>query len=140
MQHRKKEHKSSVAPCRKFSVGECPYNDDKCWWNHTDKGNLSENVQCFICSKTYKSKGEMMKHRKKEHRSVVKFCDKFQEGKCGFQDDFCWFRHDEKEEIKRKIDEQMDIGNESENEESKSCESVFYETQRKLKPPIKRKQ
>merc|ERR1711947_3586 len=57
MQHRKTEHKSSVAPCRKFSVGECPYNENKCWWNHTDKENLSENVQCFICSKTYKSKG-----------------------------------------------------------------------------------
>ena len=73
IQHRKKEHERSVAPCRKFSVGDCPYNENKCWWNHTDKETLPENIQCCICSKTFKRKGEMMKQRKKDHITIVNF-------------------------------------------------------------------
>ena len=135
MQHRKKEHKSLVAPCRKYAVKMCPYIEETCWWNHNEKGPEPEKTQCFICGETFKSKGELMRHRKKEHLSIVRQCDRLREGKCGFQDEFCWFRHDNKDQIHNKTSEDMDIG--SENEDSKDSELVFHKAKGKLKPPLK---
>ena len=135
LQHRKKEHYNSVAPCRKYAEGKCPYVNETCYWNHTEKAE-SENIQCFICGKNYKGKNELMKHRKMEHINVVKLCDKFQEDRCGFQESFCWFRHDKKEQINTKEVEEMDVSSGSEDE---VIESGFYKTPRKLKPPLRDK-
>ena len=135
LQHRKKEHYNSVAPCRKYAEKSCPYSDETCYWKHTEK-DVSENIQCFICGKTYKGKNELMKHRKIEHINFVKVCDKFQEGRCGFQESFCWFKHDKKEQISIKEDEEMDVESGSETE---VAESGFHKTPRKMKPPLRKK-
>ena len=77
----------------------------------------------------------LLDHRKKDHLNIVKICNKYKERKCGFHEDFCWFRH-EKEALVNS-DEEMDIGSGSENEEYEPKKSVFHETPRKQKPPLK---
>ena len=54
----------------------------------------------------------------------------------GFQESFCWFRHDKKEQINTKEVEEMDVSSGSEDE---VIESGFYKTPRKLKPPLRNK-
>ena len=48
---------------------------------------------CSICKENFKSKSELMKHRKKEHLEKVKICWNFESSKCQFAEDMCWFRH-----------------------------------------------
>ena len=38
MKHRKKAHKEKVRQCIYFSVGNCNYDDDSCWFNHSKSG------------------------------------------------------------------------------------------------------
>ena len=133
LQHRKKEHYSSVAPCKKYAENNCPYKNETCFWNHT-KTSESENIQCFICGKTFRNKIEIMKHRKLEHIEFFKVCNKYQEGKCGFQESFCFFKHDKKEQIDVEPVEDMDVVTET---EAVVAESVFHKTPIKLKPPLK---
>ena len=92
--HRKSNHPFTVAFCSKFAEGTCHFTADSCWWNHTEKENINKNVQCFICSKTFDSKSEMMCHRKKNHSNIVRQCNLFLERRCRFQNDYCWFKHD----------------------------------------------
>ena len=99
----------------------------------------TEDTQCFFCGKTFTGKNELMKHRKREHVNIVKECDKYREGKCGFENEFCWFLHNmktaknDRKDEKNVIDNEMDI--DSESEQSKATESVFHKAQKKAKPP-----
>ena len=34
LSHRKSKHGETVASCRKYLEGKCPFSTDKCWWNH----------------------------------------------------------------------------------------------------------
>ena len=137
MKHRKKEHSYSVAPCRKFAQSNCPFIEETCFWRHTVEDNSTEHIQCYVCAKTFITKTELMKHRKKEHPSIVKECSKHQEGKCGYQEEFCWFIHSMKEvqneKKTNKFDNKMEIDGEDKDEVSNS---VFYQAQKKPKPPL----
>ena len=53
-----------------------------------DKG-----MECHYCSDKFKSKSELMIHRKNDHIEKVQFCIYFSNGKCAFGDT-CWFSHD----------------------------------------------
>ena len=75
-----------------------------------------------------------MKHRKIEHINFVKMCTKYQKGRCGFQESFCFFRHNKTEQINVKSVEEMDVDTGSEAEVD---ESGFHKTARKLKPPLR---
>ena len=44
MRHRKLEHPNTVAPCKKYLVGQCDY--EFCWWIHKD-GKPAE-IECFF--------------------------------------------------------------------------------------------
>ena len=140
MQHRKKEHYSSVAPCNKFAENSCPFVEDTCWWSHKAREISSEKLHCFICGKSFNSKMELMRHRKKEHLHLVKECTKYKNGKCGFQNDFCWFKHtldidqDRKNVNEESIEDEMEI--ENEDEKSTANNLVFHGVQRKPKPPL----
>ena len=135
MKHRKKDHYGSVAPCRKFAENNCPFLENTCFWRHTGKDNLDESMQCFICERTLTSKSELMMHRKKDHPNLVRECNNFQEGKCRFQNEFCWFKHISKasqtDKKVKPIDDEMEIDNEDE-----AAKSVFYKAQKKPKPPL----
>ena len=68
----------------------------------------------------------MMMHRKKDHKAVVKKCNLFEENKCGFKEEVCWYNHDEKVS-----EEDVDL-----DENKLSQESVFQKVQQNLDPPI----
>ena len=83
MNHRKDKHLNTVAHCRNNLKGTCSYPSRMCWWNHADP-NIGMDVdgdaiECFICSKTFQCKGSMMIHRKKDHKTVVRKCNLFEE-------------------------------------------------------------
>ena len=71
----------------------------------------------------------MMNHRKKEHFNTVKECMKFKEGKCGFLEAFCWFKHS---------GDVIEEAREDKIKETNEYESVFQKDQEKLKPPLRK--
>ena len=116
MEHRKIMHIESVAHCRNNLQGNCPYTDEKCFWNHNKE--TKENVKCFICAKSFENKNEMMKHRKREHFDIVKPCFQYSQNTCRFKDILCWFKHEE------------------ENKNSDNMNVDFREVSEDLDPPI----
>ena len=96
MSHRKEKHLESVAPCQNNLEGRCIFISSKCWWNHESIQNRSgENIECFVCNETFENKPDMMTHRKKEHSSMIRPCQNFQDNNCRYQDESCWFKHSE---------------------------------------------
>ena len=75
MYHRKSKHLNTVAFCRNKQEGHCPFADDMCWWNHVKK--LDDNIECYICNETFKTKVDLMKHRKTNHIAMVTSCSRF---------------------------------------------------------------
>ena len=131
MTHRKTEHPGSIAFCKNYAAGDCEFSSDACWWSHreqTDKGCLA----CFICSKEFKTKTEIMQHRKRNHPKVVRICEKFKENACRYTNTSCWWQHE------------MDTVNKSDEntiddeviEEECNPQSVFRTTSWNLKPPF----
>ena len=92
MNHRKQKHPNTVAACQQNMENRCKFSSEKCWWNHEFR-NISSEMSCFNCSQTFKTRGELMLHRKKEHVEKVKICWNFVSSKCQFAEDLCWFRH-----------------------------------------------
>ena len=90
MSHRKKEHKNTVAFCKNKLLDKCPFDSEKCWWNH-EKNSNTNTIECFICNQTFSTKNEMMLHRKTNHAEMVQKCTK---DRCTFQEKFCWFIHE----------------------------------------------
>ena len=132
MNHRKNKHLKTVASCRNNLKGTCSFTNKKCWWNHADpdigmdvEGDV---IECFICNVTFKSKGSMMIHRKKEHKAVVRKCNLFEENRCGFKEEACWYNHDDKNDTEEGVDD--------ENETEMQTQSVFQNAQEDLEPPI----
>ena len=128
MDHRKTKHIESVAFCRKKLQANCPYTDEKCWWNHDEK--FKENINCFICGETFDNKNEMMKHRKRKHSNLIKHCTEFSLNKCRFKDEQCWFKH--------QTEDKLEDNHEELEEEKKDddMEQVFREVTEDLDPPI----
>ena len=79
MNHRKLKHAQLVAQCKSIILnGKCRFTSEKCWWNHdAKKSDQNSAFKCFICDEVFTSKSEMMKHRKREHRSKVRKCTNF---------------------------------------------------------------
>ena len=125
MNHRKQKHIEKVAYCRKKQEGSCPFSDDKCWWNHENK---QQEVKCYVCDKIFQGKSSMMKHRKSEHTSLVRKCDKDLQNNCPFQSNTCWFLHENDMEVE---DGQEDN---TINETQKQTETLVFR-----KPPVKQK-
>ena len=134
MFHRKREHVNMVALCRKFSENSCPYLEESCFWIHSDKSLSEENTKaCFNCGKSFKSKRELMIHRKKEHIDTVRECENFKEGRCVFMEDFCWFKHS-----RNIMNDNISFEALSKNAEFEPNESVFHRAQERLKPPLRK--
>ena len=129
MKHRKESHITAVGPCRKLVDGNCNFTSESCWWNHAE--NISENVQCFICNKTFDNKTDMMGHRKKNHSSIIQKCSRFEVGECRFQKDYCWFIHrfETKDE---NTGEPKDLVDEIETDDASS---FFQDVINNTKPP-----
>ena len=55
--------------------------------------NSDYTISCYYCGNNFKSKEDLMVHRKKAHVEKVGLCKFFAEGHCERAGD-CWFRHD----------------------------------------------
>ena len=124
MNHRKQKHIEKVAYCRKKQAGNCPFSDEKCWWNHenTQPYKLQcEEVKCYVCDNIFQDKSSMMKHRKKEHTSMVRRCDKYRLNNCPFQSNSCWFLHENDMEV-----EEAEEHN-NKNETQKQTEPLVFQ-------------
>ena len=55
-----------------------------------------KSVPCNWCEKSFKTKGDDMHHKKREHTDYVQNCWNFISGLCEFNEDSCWFKHSPK--------------------------------------------
>ena len=78
MKHRKSSHRDTVAMCRNWRNGSCPYTEEACWWNHVEKILNGNHHTCYICGTTFDTKNQLMLHRKKEHGHIVGLCKEAQ--------------------------------------------------------------
>ena len=124
---------------RKFVMDDCPFSPDACWWDHSDKkSNDSVSINCFICGSSFKTKNEMMNHRKSNHLKVVKPCEKFNQNICQFKSDSCWYLHGtEKVNVEDVIEEEDMEEDIEEVDNNEFQQSVFQKVTRNLKPPIR---
>ena len=92
--------------------------------------------QCFICSKTFDKKSDMMSHRKKTHLSIIQVCSKFQEGNCRFRREFCWYKHDVEDTEEDTPESSEDtVFEKDEYENDKEMDSDFQKVTKKSRPP-----
>jgi hypothetical protein len=66
----------------------------------------------------------MMIRRKREHKSFVRDCNLFIQGKCRYEGEFCWFNHSEI------------VIEEDEGDDKQSSDSFFRNAQENQEPPI----
>ena len=100
MNHRKDVHPSRTK-CKNFPHG-CKWGV-KCWYVHEeDLMDLDESFKnedsphkCYLCGEVFKTKDELRKHRKKEHKMQVQICEKNLNNICGRSDDQCWYIHNQ---------------------------------------------
>ena len=78
-----------------------PRNCDKCGYEaeslyvldaHTWEVH-DDSIECNLCEDTFENKGDVMKHKKKEHTKKVDICWNYAGGKCEFEEEKCWFIH-----------------------------------------------
>ena len=53
--------------------------------------------KCSICNDNFETKGNLMLHKKKKHLEKVATCWNFTSKSCHYQDELCWFSHQEKD-------------------------------------------
>ena len=68
----------------------------------------------------------MMKHRKRDHKQIVKVCEKFKEQLCRYKSDSCWYSHEE----------EVDKNESGKEERVNNSQSVFQKSSQDLKPPF----
>ena len=66
--------------------------DESASKTNPQKGKKSR-VECNFCDQTFKSRNQLMIHKKQEHTEKVSVCWNFLHGNCRFGDSSCWFRH-----------------------------------------------
>ena len=89
MYHRKLKHLSTVAYCKNNTERRCNFSADACWWNHAQEEISVRNIKCFLCSKMFRNKAELMMHRKTNKKAVVNQCNLFKQNSCRFQASLC---------------------------------------------------
>ena len=131
MNHRKAKHITRVAQCKNYIAEKCNFSALKCWWKHEERQeNCEERFDCFLCNETFKSKMELMTHRKKKHLNMIRQCQQFYQNSCRYTEESCWFKHETEE---RDTDKQG-----GGNEKLINSDSVFREVPANKKPPISR--
>ena len=94
-----------ISSVEEFKCQKCDFQGSS---NYSLKKHLkSEHMQrcekekiqysCHKCGKQCESYGKLMIHMKEEHVSLTKACSFFREGKCVFEKDICWFKHEQLE-------------------------------------------
>merc|ERR1712179_597637 len=57
-----------------------------------------------VCDEVFDRKGDVMMHKKREHKDKVASCWDFSSGVCKFREEFCWFNHCEDEERQTNVE------------------------------------
>ena len=94
MNHRKEIHSNIVNVCKYFLEDRCEFPATVCWFRHDSKEKekmQAKVLECGLCVKTFKSKSNLMYHRKESHVNIVKMCRKGSSG-CTFGER-CWCKH-----------------------------------------------
>ena len=136
MEHRKNKHIQTVAVCQKYRVGKCIFSSKKCWWKHEEESEnktMEREFSCFNCRKTFKTKSEMMVHKKWLHKNTVQNCNLFIDDKCPFNDKSCWFIHEDVNEGQNEDEDTSEVENVEEC--SNTEQSGFQDVLENLKPP-----
>ena len=96
MDHRRDNHEMPM--CFYDMDGKCKQLPGKCWYKHKSSQPIeptsSKSTTCFSCKEEFLSLGDMMDHRKINHKEIVKQCNKFATGEC--RRERCWFLHENK--------------------------------------------
>ena len=101
MDHRRDQHKDQIKRCRYFLKGICEFEDETCWYRHVDSQNEGAEAKCSFCDEVFKSKSELIVHRKNIHaQKKVILCRDYQRGSCRYPEDECWYRHVPSSELK----------------------------------------
>ena len=96
MIHNKKEHSDKVNTCWHFSVGNCPFGDENCWFIHSS----DKEYKCNLCGETYSNQTDYLNHKKRNHENSVKKCKNMNNGSCKYGDERCWFKHTDQTKMK----------------------------------------
>ena len=92
--HKRDKH-GSDQDCKFYKQGRCSFPDSECWNRHTQNNVVPKqdhepgSIKCFICKKMFKTKPQMMLHRKEDHPDRVRQCKN--QPQCGFTK--CWYMH-----------------------------------------------
>ena len=90
--HTRDDHEKTK-DCEFFKEGKCQFPESICWDRHdksaANTSNVIEKIDCHTCKNTFKTKTQMMVHRKEKHPEKVKPCRE-QEG-CTRR--VCWYIH-----------------------------------------------
>ena len=95
MSHRK-EHHPPNKKCR--NLGTCRFGE-RCWYAHEETETDEEkeprpvSFECNVCGDVSRTRDEMKQHRKRNHPTKVRICEKFITGICVWSDDVCWYKH-----------------------------------------------
>ena len=104
MNHRKEKHIDRINQCRNFLSGTCRFTSIKCWWKHEEMPQKKqEEVACKFCDKTFSSKRDLMNHRKQLHLSKCRPCVNYGKGICLYEDQKCWYQHENIVEVEKEI-------------------------------------
>ena len=99
-----------------FNCKYCPFqgNNNKVLSNHLDNAHQ---MRCHNCGKIFKTKNELMIHRKSHHPDKIRICRYIENGYCTFGRE-CWYNHSQ---------ENTGGSNQSsvENYRCTNCEDVF---------------
>ena len=139
MEHRRDEHNSGNKVCRYFKDGTCYFmNEEKggCWYLHTNEKihlNQTQNeFDCKSCNKIFKSKSEVMNHRKEKHEDEVPLCNDIKDGKvCSRRR--CWFSH--RKALSAPTVNSKNIGTSKNTTSNSSIDQGFWQPLQSSRPP-----
>ena len=88
------EHRAHLHPIQKtcvyFVEGNCRFGDNCAYLHNMNKPEI---IKCNTGKKEFKTKKDMMWHRKNEHFTLIRSCRNHFKGNCSFADSECWYRH-----------------------------------------------
>ena len=105
----KKRQYSFVNNKSKIPVEEEEYNCTECPFQGTSKDQLEKHIKikhrmtCRNCDESFKSRADMMVHRKEKHGHLVANCRNYLEDKCPYTDLKCWWNHRSKQSFSQEI-------------------------------------
>lgn len=128
------EHKEgTVKRVKQFNCKDCSFQGDN--WTMLKKhiqimkhNPVEYNAQCYTCKNEFHSYWALMTHRKKEHPSN-KICRYYLKQQCSFEDEICWYRHEDLS----KVDERGFDCRECENKFLNRRDLMFHKKEKHVK-------